>query len=60
MISAIVIVSVVLIVVALTISWAIYKKNDNEEDIKKISKTIASIIFYGVVVFIISVTLIKS
>ena len=60
MISAIVIVSVVLIVVALTISWAIYTKNDNEEDIKKISKTISSIIFYGVVVFIISVTLIKS
>jgi len=60
MISIIAMLSMFLFVFALTVSWAIYTKNDNEKDIKKAANIFASIIFYGGVILMVTVTLIYS
>ena len=58
MISVIAMSTMFLIVFALTVSWVIYTKNDNEKDIKKVANIFSSIIFYGIIILAVTLTLI--
>lgn len=60
MFSVIAMLAILLIVFALTITWAIYTKNEDEKDIKIAASTFASIIFYGAIILAITFTLIYS
>lgn len=60
MFSVIAMLSMFLIVLALTVSWAVYTKNNNEKDIKKAVNIFSSIIFYGVIILAAAVTLVFS
>ena len=60
MISVIAMLAMFLIVIALTVSWVVYTKNDNEKDIKKVANIYALIIFYGAIILVIAVTFIYS
>lgn len=60
MISVIAMLSMLLVVFAMTIAWTITTKNENEKGIKKAANIFSSIIFYGGITLAVIITLIYS
>ena len=49
-----------LAIIALTVAWVAYTKDDSEENIKKGANLVASIIFFGIAILAIAAAIIST